>query len=523
MFGDLEGIIASKIVTDYDATLQVWSVRSRDAGSIISLKMALSLPQFVSSQSERSLRSLHSDFLAPTPLWKPGVNKRQYNNRWKCQNLSTYVIYSSIKLVRDPSLDKHVVKQNKIRFVLKLKTLLLSKPKHYLPLHILYKCRAYLSLSKPRSVLSMIHRYPTIFELFTIPMPLTALNATKSLSQVCVRLTPVAAALASQESKLKAAMSISLAIKLQKLLMLSSHHRLLLSKLVHLAPDLGLPPNFRSRLCNDHPDRFKTVDTSYGRALELVSWDSHLANPLPSPEVKPLGLIVDRPLKFKHLRLRKGLNLKRRHQEFLLKFEEFTDVCPYKTSMGELPKESIKAEKRACDVVREVLGMMVEKRTLVDHLTHFRKEFGLPNKLRGMLVRHPELFYVSLKGQRDSVFLVEGYNDKGALLEKDEILVIRDQLLELVRDGKRMRREWREGNNDINEREDKVTENHFDVDDDHDDDLDNLFDSDDSGAENDDDDDGTDELLQLGEEAEFWIAEAASFDTSDVGRHMKPW
>ena len=32
-------------------------------------------------------------------------------------------------------------------------------------------------------------------------------------------------------------------------------------------------------------------------------------------------------------------------------------------------------------------------------------------------MRHPELFYVSLKGQRDSVFLVEGYDDRGVLIE----------------------------------------------------------------------------------------------------------
>ncbi|TQD80882.1 hypothetical protein C1H46_033552 [Malus baccata] len=344
-------------------------------------------------------------------------------------------------LLISPSLDKHVVKQNKIRFVQKLQTLLLSKPKCYIPIQILNKCRAYLSLSKPRSILSMIHRYPTIFELFSIPTAPLPSNATKSLSQLCVRLTPAAAALAAEELSLKSAISDSLATKLQKLLMLSSHHRLLLSKLVHLAPDLGLPPNFRSRLCNDYPNKFKTVDTSYGRALELVSWDRDLAKPLPSPEVQSRELIVDRPLKFKQLTLRKGLNLKRRHQDFLLKFKEIPDVCPYNTRISDLPKESIEAEKRACLVVREVLGMTVEKRTLIDHLTHFRNDFVLSNKLRGMIIRHPELFYVSLKGQRDSVFLVEGFDDKGALLEKKETLVIKEKLMQLVRESKRLRRE----------------------------------------------------------------------------------
>lgn len=426
--------------------------------------MALSLP--VSSQKDKHTVFLQSNFLPLKPQWIPCSINGYCSKKRKLRNLSVSVSCSSLKIVRSPSLDKHIIKQNKIRFIQKLKTLLLSKPKHYIPIHVLSKCRSYLSLSKPRSLLSMIYRYPSIFELFRIPTPQTPLNATKSCTQLCVRLTSAAASLVTQESNLKSAMSATLAAKLQKLLMLSSHRRLLLTKLAHLAPDLGLPPNFRSRLCNEHPDKFKTVDTSYGRALELVSWDSQLANPLPSPEVQSLGLIVDRPLKFKHLKLRKGLNLKRHHRYFLIKLQELPDVCPYRTSEGDFPKESMEAEKRSCGVVREVLGMMVEKRTLVDHLTHFRKDFGLPNKLRGMLVRHPELFYISLKGERDSVFLGEGYDDKGTLLEKDETSVIKEQLMGLVREAKRMRRERRnQSMNNMVAVHDATIDDHIDEDD----------------------------------------------------------
>lgn len=417
-------------------------------------------------------------------------------------------------------------RQNKIRFVQKLKTLLLSKPKHFIPLHILSKCRSYLSLSKPRSILSMIHRYPTIFELFAIPTPPTPFNATKSCSQLCVRLTPAASALAAQESNLKSAISNVLAAKLQKLLMLSSHHRLVLSKLVHLAPDLGLPPNFRSRLCNEHPDKFKTVDTSYGRALELVSWNPELASPLSFTEVDRRELIVDRPLKFKRLKLQKGLNLKRRHQDFLIRFRELPDVCPYTTVASELSKESIEAEKRACSVVREILGMTVEKRTLVDHLTHFRKDFALPNKLRSMIIRHPELFYVSLKGQRDSVFLVEGYDDNGTLLEKDQSLVIKDRLMDLVMEGKRIRRERRKSemsNDDIGdfivESEEACRDNgEFS-----DDGFENLLESDDSDWDSHfDGDDESDELLGEGVTRDYWIADASS-SLGGIDAHSEAW
>ncbi|KAI3459153.1 hypothetical protein Pfo_015816 [Paulownia fortunei] len=499
--------------------------------------MALVFVPLISTPShfDSPALSLQSHFIHTRPKFSVSTRTKNYPQRGTLSYLTPLLITCSSsphKLVRDPRLDKHVVKQNKIRFVQKLKTLLLSKPKHFMPIQVLYKCRSYLSLPRPRSVLSMIRRYPTIFELFTIPTPPTPFRATGPLSQLCVRLTPAAAALAKKESDLKKCMAISLATKLQKLLMLASpYHRLLLSKLVHLGPDLGLPINFRSRLCNDHPDKFKVVDTSYGRALELVTWDSNLANVLPlRDEDKSLGLIVDRPLKFKHLRLRKGLNVKRHHHEYLIKFREVPDVCPYNTNAVDLVKESIEAEKRACAVVREVLGMTVEKRTLVDHLTHFRKEFGLPNKLRGMLVRHPEIFYVSLKGQRDSVFLVEGYNDKGALVEKDEILVIKHELMELVREGKRMRRERRKEYfySDINKNDARTLDNEVDDEyyDDCEDGLDDLFQLEDCSFEDDvedDDDDESKELIWCQEKGEFWTAETTPLLKNQNDCGSGPW
>ena len=163
--------------------------------------------------------SLSSTFvLGGTTLFSLSMNKKLKPRNY-LNNVSVSISCSSIKLVRDRSLDRHVVMKNKTRFVQKLKTLLLSKPKHYIPLHILSKCRSYLCLSKPRSILSMIHRYPSIFELFNVPWPPTPLNATKLHPQLCVRLTPAAAALAAEELSLQSSISNMLATKLQKLLM----------------------------------------------------------------------------------------------------------------------------------------------------------------------------------------------------------------------------------------------------------------------------------------------------------------
>ncbi|GAB2221718.1 hypothetical protein Drorol1_Dr00012904 [Drosera rotundifolia] len=473
--------------------------------------------------------NIFSVSLSSQPMTMPSLGAKpiEENNlvllgKGEKRRLSVIVCCGPRKIIRDPVLDKQVTKQNSVRFVRKLVTLLLSKPKHFMRLSVLAKCRAYLSLPRPRSILEMIQRYPTVFELFTIPYPRTPLYAARTDSQLCVRLTPAMESLAAQEAEFRSSRSVGLAHKLQKLLMMSSHKRLVLSKLVHLGTDLGLPPNFRQRLCNEYPERFKTVDTSYGRALELVAWDDSLENPFPKIVAKKRDLIVDRPLKFKQVKLRKGMSVKRPHLAFLNKFEELPDICPYKTPVGEFPKESIEAEKRACAVVREVLGMTLEKRTIIDHLTSFRKEFGLPNKLRGMLIRHPELFYVSLRGQRDSVFLVEAYDDNGTLIETDDALRIKNGLFSLVSEGKRIKRE-RKRAAVYGITSSSYSEVHHAVDDleeEEDDGLDHLFDEDEPELETHDDDE--DEALVMDERI-FWTAVATSTHDGENGSSPKPW
>jgi Plant organelle RNA recognition domain len=226
--------------------------------------------------------------------------------------------------------------------------------------------------------------------------------------------------------------------------MLSPYRRILLRKLVHLAPDLGLPVDFRNKLCNLHPDRFVTVNTSYGHALQLVSYDNSLAHPTPPLRSYDDNRIMKRPRRFDFIPLRRGLNIKRPHREFLLQLRNLPDISPFDDcDVSSLSSEM--AEKRACAVVREILGMTIEKRTLIDHLTHFRKDFGLPNRLRALLIRHPEMFYVSIKGIRHSVYLAEAYDDNGKLIVRDELLMEKERMVELIREGNRLRRAKRKG------------------------------------------------------------------------------
>lgn len=98
------------------------------------------------------------------------------------------------------------------------------------------------------------------------------------------------------------------------------------------------------------------------------------------------------------------------------------------------------------------------------------------------------MFYVSLKGLRDSVFLVEGYDEKGGLIEKDESLELKERLLELVREGKKMRRDRRNGVRLL------------DDDDDDDDDDDESGDE----EEEEEEDDGFGDLFDVGVDGKDW-------------------
>ncbi|CAN6275424.1 unnamed protein product [Urochloa humidicola] len=348
------------------------------------------------------------------------------------------------RLVRCPALDRQAARASRLRFARKLLTLLLSKPRHFLPLRVLRRCHRFLGLPRRgRPLVPMVLRYPAIFRLFQAP---TSLPLSPSVSTLAVGLTPAAEALAADLSALRAASAGAgaLADKVHRILLMTPRRCIPVNRLAHIAPDLGLAMDFRATLCPRHPDLFSLVHTAYGHELQLA--DPPPPPPLPLPPLRPASpsnCLIDRPRRFPHLPLRRGLNLRRAHREYLLRFHSLPEVSPFEPLDQGASLEML--ERRACAVVREVLAMTVEKRMLVDQLTHYRKDFGLPNRLRALLVRHPELFYVSVKGVRHSVFLVEAFDDNGRLLVEDEMLLGRDRLEELVREGKQMRRARKKG------------------------------------------------------------------------------
>uniref|UniRef100_A0A0E0KNZ6 PORR domain-containing protein n=1 Tax=Oryza punctata TaxID=4537 RepID=A0A0E0KNZ6_ORYPU len=435
------------------------------------------------------------------------------------------------KLVRCPALDRQAARANRLRFARKLLVLLLSKPRRFLPLRVLRRCHRYLGLPprRRRPLVPFVLRYPTLFRLFQAP---TSHPLSPNLSTLAVALTPAAEALAADLAALRGSSELAprLAAKIHRLLLLTPARSLLVSKIAHLAPDLGLAMDFRATLCPHHPDLFTFVNTSHGHALQLI--DPPPPPPPPLPPFRPAATsdrLIDRPRRFPHLKLRRGLNLRRAHRDYLLRFHSLPEVSPFEPLDEDASLEMM--ERRACAVVREVLAMTVEKRTLVDHLTHFRRDFGLPNRLRAMLVRHPELFYVSIKGLRHSVFLVEAFDDDGRILVEDDMLVARDRLEELVREGKRMRRAKKKellapagDSDDDDEEDDGEEQDSVEVDGESGDLLEDRGIGEDweevgdLGEGSDDDDDAELDALE-----EFWVKKAVAEGLVDTGSELDAW
>lgn len=325
------------------------------------------------------------------------------------------------------SFDNVIQKDKKLKLVMKIRKILVSQPDRVMSLRDLGRFRRELGLNKKRRFIALLRKFPAIFDIVE-----------EGVFSLKFRLTPEAERLYLDELRIKNQMEDILVIKLRKLLMMSMDKRILLEKISHLRTDLGLPLEFRDTICQRYPQYFRVVATERGPLLELSHWDQELAVSAAelsmednlAKEMEEKNLIIDRPVKFNRVRMPKGLNVSKGEMRRISQFREMPFISPY-ADFAHLKSGTPVKEKHACAVVHEMLSLTLEKRTLVDYLTHFREEFRFSQQIRGMLIRHPDMFYVSLKGDRDSVFLREAYS-KSQLIDKDELLIIKEKLRSLV-------------------------------------------------------------------------------------------
>ncbi|XP_062232189.1 protein WHAT'S THIS FACTOR 1 homolog, chloroplastic-like [Phragmites australis] len=337
------------------------------------------------------------------------------------------VAQAAVKRRKEVPFDNVIQRDKKLKLVLKLRNILVAQPDRVMSLRDLGRFRRDLGLTRKRRLIALLKRFPGVFEVIE-----------EGVYSLKFRLTPAAERLYLDELHLKNESEGLAVTKLRKLLMMSLDRRILIEKIAHLKHDLALPPEFRDTICLRYPQYFRVVRMDRGPGLELTHWDPELAVSAAelaeeenrAREAEERNLIIDRPLKFNRVKLPKGLKLTRGEARRIAQFKEMPYISPY-SDFSHLRPGSAEKEKHACGVVHEILSLTLEKRTLVDHLTHFREEFRFSQSLRGMLIRHPDMFYVSFKGDRDSVFLREAYRDS-QLVEKNKLVLIKEKMRALV-------------------------------------------------------------------------------------------
>lgn len=310
-----------------------------------------------------------------------------------------------VRQLKEVDFDDIIEREKKLKIVLKVKDLLLADPEDSMTLQDLGKCRDYIGLTGNKRIIAFLKRYPGVFTVHenVEPGKLPWFEFTAEADAIC-----------DEELEIRKNMKVEVVTKLRKLLMMSNDKRLLLGKVAHIARDLGLPEDFRQRLVHKYPRYFRVIEgedatNEDGRILELVKWSDRLAVTEEEQRVRAVmeENSLDSPPRLE-IQLPKRYRLSNKDKYVLYKFHELECPSPYEAS-NYLHPASPEAEKRAVLVIKELLALTLEKRLYVDHLTHFRKEFKFSNQVRGLLVRHPEHFYVSRKGARDTVFLRDAY------------------------------------------------------------------------------------------------------------------
>lgn len=307
-----------------------------------------------------------------------------------------------------------------------LMELLRSEPEHIMPLRLLDKYRREISLPKPHKLSDFIKKSPNLFELYKDRRGTT-----------WVGLTDQGEELADEEETLIEANSDKAAEYVTRFLMMSIDKRLRVDKIAHFRRDIGLPLDFKDNWIHRYPDLFKLVkgESEEIEYLELVGWKKEWAvtelekkvgavrsgedgNEMFShhPGVLSLAFPMKYPSDYKRVSM---------YRDKIENFQVREYLSPYADGR-ELVAGSLEFDKRAVAIMHEVLSFTWEKRLVTDHLTHFRREFVMPQKLMRLLLKHIGIFYVSERGKRFHVFLNEAY-EGAELIEKCPLVLWKEK------------------------------------------------------------------------------------------------
>ncbi|KAJ0091013.1 hypothetical protein Patl1_13730 [Pistacia atlantica] len=364
------------------------------------------------------------DYLSLRRAWY-----KQCSFLWSQSRLMT-----SSKRVQDRSKNKRVrgleIATEKWKIFTKVKILmdiLKQEPEMVIPVRSLNEYRRQINLPKPHKISDFIRKTPKLFEVY------------KDQNGVLwCGMTRVAEDLLEEEERLLDEHSDKAAENVTRFLMMSVDKRLPLDKIAHFRRDFGLSLDFRAEWVHRYPQLFKVIKSKTEpevEYLELANWNPKWA--ITELEKKVLGLsegggdhtpgMLSLPFPLKFPPEYKKVY---RYGGKIEHFQKRAYLSPY-ADARELKAGSLEFDKRAVAVMHELLTFTIEKKLVTDHLTHFRRELVMPQKLMRLLLKHFGIFYVSERGKRFSVFLTEAY-EGSELIEKGPLVLWKEKVQSLI-------------------------------------------------------------------------------------------
>uniref|UniRef100_A0A5K1GUF0 PORR domain-containing protein n=2 Tax=Nymphaea colorata TaxID=210225 RepID=A0A5K1GUF0_9MAGN len=329
---------------------------------------------------------------------------------------------------RDIKFDKLVRNLRRLKIVLRLQKLILDRKSPYVSVQIISKWRRKVSLNIGMGI--FLRKYPHIFEIFTHPVKRNA----------CCRLTRKMIELIEEENNVIREMEFVNTQCLKKLLMISTNGSLHIHAIRLITRELGLPDDFKDSIILKYPNDFRMVDNEI---LELVSRDESLASAeiekWREKEYTEKWLSEFETRYAFQIQFPTGYKIEKGFREKLRNWQRLPYLKPYEKPVSIRVRSCggvARFEKRAVGILHEFLSLTVEKMIDVERISHFRKDFGMEINVRELLLKHPGIFYISTKGNTQTVFLREAYS-KGNLIEPNPVYVVRRKILDLLLLGQR--------------------------------------------------------------------------------------
>ncbi|KAJ0085862.1 hypothetical protein Patl1_08008 [Pistacia atlantica] len=284
---------------------------------------------------------------------------------------------------KDPDLELALSRNRRWIVNNQIKNIILRYPNQVTTVKNLQK--KFKTLDLQGKALNWLKKYPCCFEVYL------------ENDEYYCRLTKRMMNLVEEEECVKGMQEPIFVDRLVKLLMMSRNQRLNVVKLNELKRNFGFPDDYIIRIL------LSAVEAS----AQKQSSESSFSCCLPSTWVKS--------------------------RERFLEFNSTPYISPYSDPQG-LQEGSKEMEKRIVGLVHELLSLTLWKKMSIVKLGHFKREFGLPEKLNVLLLKHPGIFYVSNKYQIYTVLLREAYNGP-ELVGKDPLVLVKDKFGELMQEG----------------------------------------------------------------------------------------